>query len=79
MEDKNTKQVWWIVLIVIVLLAMAFWIFNWRNMQESQNGDIIPMQKIQSSDISAVEKDLNAMDVSSLDSELSPMEKDIMQ
>ena len=75
MEPEHSKKIWWIVLIILGLLAAAFWAFNWRSLppytfytqpgQQNQN------------ELSSIEKDLNSTDVNGLEIDLANLEAEI--
>ncbi|KKT39249.1 MAG: hypothetical protein UW28_C0038G0012 [Parcubacteria group bacterium GW2011_GWA2_44_13] len=73
--DKN-KLIWWVIIILVVLLTAAFVVFFWRSIPYSSVVDFSVFKK---DSISAIERDLNAVEMDNLDSELADIEKEINQ
>ena len=66
-------------MIVLGLLALAFWVFNWKASKEGLSGadmNAYPSQTNRS-ELSLIEKDLNAMDVANFDGDLVSLDKEI--
>ena len=74
MEDKKSL-VWWVVIIIIVLLAVAFW-FYYKSAPVDTG---YPAVTAAPDTVSVIESDLNATDLSGLDSELSDIDKELAQ
>lgn len=75
MEQEHSKKIWWIVLIILGLLATAFWVFNW-NALPPYSFNLFSGGSSQN-ELSSIEKDLNSTDVINLDSDLASLETEI--
>ena len=75
----ENKKIWLIILIILGLLALAFWVLNWKASKDGVSGadmNTYPSQTNRS-ELSLIEKELNATDVNNLESDLANLDKEI--
>ena len=76
----ENKKVWWIIIIILGLLALALWMFNWRlpEIPPIPLGNNTSSLKTQNTaELSSIENDLNATDINNLTSDLPNLDKEI--
>ena len=79
MEEKGHKKVLLIGLIIVLLILIAFWIYNYRAALFEGNLTDIQFAPPPSDDVASINADLQKEDFSNLDKELSDIDKEFNQ